>query len=56
MNRAMVLVMTWMLATCASAQDLEKAKKEARLVFYASWGLSDADYVINARLKRSILS
>ena len=40
------------LATYASAQDIEKAKQEGRLVFYTSWGLSDADYVIKAFEKK----
>jgi ABC-type Fe3+ transport system substrate-binding protein len=31
-----------------SAQDLEKAKQEGRLVFYTSWGPTDVDYVIKA--------
>jgi ABC-type glycerol-3-phosphate transport system substrate-binding protein len=30
----------------ALAQDLAKAKQEGRIVFYTSWGPSDADYVI----------
>ncbi|HEX2228319.1 MAG TPA: extracellular solute-binding protein [Candidatus Binatia bacterium] len=34
------------------AQDLAKAKQEGRLVFYTSWGPSDADYVIKAFEKR----
>ena len=30
------------------AQDLTKAKQEGRIVFYTSWGPSDADYVVKA--------
>ena len=30
------------------AQDLAKAKQEGRIVFYTSWGPSDADYVVKA--------
>lgn len=30
------------------AQDLDKAKQEGRIVFYTSWGPSDADYVTKA--------
>jgi len=47
-----VIVLALMFPPCASAQDLEKAKKEGRLVFYTSWGLSDADYVIKAFEKK----
>lgn len=32
----------------ALAQDLDKAKPEGRIVFYTSWGPSDADYVVKA--------
>ena len=32
----------------AAAQDLDKAKQEGRVVFYTSWGPSDADYVIRS--------
>jgi iron(III) transport system substrate-binding protein len=34
------------------AQDLAKAKQEGRVVFYTSWGSSDADYVIKAFEKK----
>lgn len=47
-----VVIMPLILVTGASAQDLEKAKQEGRLVFYTSWGLSDADYVIKAFEKK----
>jgi|SRR5216684_464379 len=43
---SLAVVMALILVTWASAQDLEKAKQEGHLVFYTSWGLSDADYVI----------
>jgi iron(III) transport system substrate-binding protein len=36
----------------AGAQDLAKAKEEGRIVFYTSWGPSDADYVIKAFERR----
>ena len=34
------------------AQDLAKAKQEGRIVFYTSWGPSDADYVVKAFEKK----
>jgi len=38
---------------CAGlAQDLAKAKQEGRVVFYTSWGPSDADYVVKAFEKK----
>ena len=46
------VMMALIHVTAASAQDLEKAKQEGRLVFYTSWGLSDADYVIKAFEKK----
>ena len=46
------LVIGLILVTSASAQDLEKAKQEGRLVFYTSWGVSDADYVIKVFEKK----
>ena len=46
------VINAFILLTGASAQDLEKAKQEGRLVFYTSWGLSDADYVIKAFEKK----
>jgi iron(III) transport system substrate-binding protein len=36
----------------ALAQDLAKARREGRVVFYTSWGPSDADYVIRAFEKK----
>src|SRR5438093_3568423 len=36
----------------ALAQDLTKAKQEEHIVFYTSWGPSDADYVIKAFEKK----
>ena len=54
MKRAMgvVFVIVLMLVTGASGQNLDGAKQEGRLVFYTSWGLSDADYVIKAFEKK----
>ena len=34
------------------AQDFAKAKQEGRIVFYTSWGPSDADYVVKAFEKK----
>jgi len=34
------------------AQDLAKAKQEGRIVFYTSWGPSDADYVVKGFEKK----
>ncbi len=34
------------------AQDLTKAKQEGRIVFYTSWGPSDADYVVKGFEKK----
>jgi len=43
------LVLSFLLKDLtAFAQDLDKAKQEGRIVFYTSWGPSDADYVIKA--------
>jgi ABC-type glycerol-3-phosphate transport system substrate-binding protein len=36
----------------AFAQDLAKAKQEGRIVFYTSWGPTDADYVVKAFEKK----
>jgi iron(III) transport system substrate-binding protein len=36
----------------APAQDLVRAKQEGRIVFYTSWGPSDADYVVKAFEKK----
>ena len=36
----------------ALAQDLAKAKREGRIVFYTSWGPTDADYVVKAFEKK----
>src|ERR1044071_7235718 len=40
------------LASQASAQDIDRARQEGRLVFYTSWGATDADYVIKAFEKK----
>ena len=37
-----------LFSTIGIAQDLAKAKQEGRVVFYTSWGPSDADYVVKA--------
>jgi iron(III) transport system substrate-binding protein len=52
MKQMISLALTLIFVTCASAQDLEKAKHEGRLVFYTSWGVTDADYVIKAFEKK----
>ncbi|MGH7874278.1 MAG: hypothetical protein ACREQO_18965, partial [Candidatus Binatia bacterium] len=36
----------------ALAQDLAKAKQEGKIVFYTSWGPTDADYVVKAFEKK----
>ena len=48
----LAVITAFILPTGVSAQDLAKAKQEGRLVFYTSWGLSDADYVIKAFEKK----
>src|ERR1700757_5069373 len=48
--RLFVLIMV--LPTLAFAQDLAKAKQEGRIVFYTSWGPTDADYVVKAFEKK----
>lgn len=35
-----------LLGASVNAQDFDRAKQEGRLVFYTSWGPSDADYVV----------
>src|SRR5262249_44177505 len=54
MNQIMslALVVTYFFVTPALAQDLEKARQEGRLVFYTSWGVTDADYGIKAFEKK----
>jgi iron(III) transport system substrate-binding protein len=37
------------------AQDLAKAKQEGKVVFYTSWGPSDADYVVKAFEKKYLV-
>jgi ABC-type Fe3+ transport system substrate-binding protein len=44
----MFLAMVVFLPELGLAQDIEKAKQEGRLVFYTSWGPTDADYVVKA--------
>jgi iron(III) transport system substrate-binding protein len=40
------------LASIGGAQDVDKAKQEGRVVFYTSWGPTDADYVVKAFEKK----
>jgi len=40
------------LSKSVSAQDFEKARQEGRVIFYTSWGPTDADYVIKAFEKK----
>ena len=51
---ASILVALSILLSCgaALAQDLAKAKQEGRVVFYTSWGPTDADYVVKAFEKK----
>ena len=41
-----------LLFAAGLAQDLAKAKQEGRIVFYTSWGPSDADYVVKGFEKK----
>jgi len=41
-----------LVSSFAVAQDLDKAKQEGRLIFYTSWGPTDADYVLRAFEKK----
>ena len=43
-----VFLVVVVLSGVVHAQDLDKAKQESRIVFYTSWGPSDADYVVKA--------
>jgi len=47
-----MLLGVWLFSSVAAAQDLGKAKQEGRIVFYTSWGPSDADYVVKAFEKK----
>src|SRR5262245_42469936 len=50
---SLVFVLTVPLGAAALlAQDLAKAKQEGRIVFYTSWGPSDADYVVKVFEKK----
>ena len=51
---ASILVALSILLFCGAglAQDLAKAKQEGRVVFYTSWGPTDADYVVKAFEKK----
>ncbi len=50
--RLLFLLLTFLVFSLtfgfAVAQDLDKAKQEGRLIFYTSWGPTDADYVLRA--------
>jgi iron(III) transport system substrate-binding protein len=48
----LVLGIGGFVGTHSFAQDLEKARQEGRLVFYTSWGTTDADYVTKAFEKK----
>src|SRR6266511_6165492 len=49
----LMIVLTIPLSSAAVfAQDLAKAKQEGRVVFYTSWGPSDADYVVKGFEKK----
>ena len=37
-----------LLSQGISAQDIDKARQEGRVIFYTSWGPTDADYVVKA--------
>ena len=51
---ASILAALSILLSCGAglAQDLAKAKQEGRVVFYTSWGPTDADYVVKAFEKK----
>jgi hypothetical protein len=52
-GRILILAFTLLLsARVGIAQDLAKAKQEGRLVFYTSWGPTDADYVVKSFEKK----
>jgi hypothetical protein len=46
MHGAVAALIVTVLSGIVHAQDLDKAKQEGRIVFYTSWGPSDADYVV----------
>src|SRR6266540_3699111 len=53
LTAGLMIVLTIPLSSAAVfAQDLAKAKQEGRIVFYTSWGPSDADYVVKAFEKK----
>ena len=55
MRSAVVLSTVLIVPLClgaTAAQDLTKAKQEGRIVFYTSWGPSDADYIVKAFEKK----
>lgn len=43
-----IVLLTAIFPVSAYAQDFDKANQEGRVVFYTSWGPSDADYVVKA--------
>ena len=48
MHSAAIALIVAVLSGTVHAQDFDKAKQEGRIVFYTSWGPSDADYVVKA--------
>ena len=49
----LILILSLLLTgNLALAQDVDKARQEGRIVFYTSWGPTDADYVIRAFEKK----
>jgi iron(III) transport system substrate-binding protein len=48
LHSAVIAMMVAVLSGIVHAQDFDKAKQEDRIVFYTSWGPSDADYVVKA--------
>jgi len=43
-----IVLASSLAAASVTAQDLDKAKQEGRLIFYTFWGPTDADYVLRA--------
>jgi iron(III) transport system substrate-binding protein len=49
---ALLVLLLAISSRAAFSQDVAKAKQEGRIVFYTSWGPTDADYVIKAFEKK----
>ena len=49
---ALIVALLLFISVSGRAQDLVKARQEGRIVFYTSWGPSDADYVVKAFEKK----